>query len=103
MRKIGSAINAEPLHFFAAVLHGVWTNGQPGAVEVRNQTLLVTHDLERRLRVRFGHVVQQRPRPANRTFNLPECITSVKTFFLTKTPRNGRVLFSIFRTAVSLI
>ena len=48
MREIDGAKNAETVQPFAAIGHRMRADGHAGAVEVRDETFFVGHDLERR-------------------------------------------------------
>ena len=43
--RVVDAMDAKVFHFRTAVLHGMRPDGQTGAVEIRDQSLFLIHDL----------------------------------------------------------
>lgn|SRR5580693_3291018 len=71
-------MDAESLHFGAVVSHGMWSDGEAGAVEVGDETLFVRHLREWRRRIGLGKVFEQRARAADGFFDLPESVAAVE-------------------------
>jgi len=76
--QFNGTANAHGIEPRATVRHGMWADGETRAVKIGDQALFVVQGLERRRRIGFRLLFEQRSGDADGAFHLPERIAAVK-------------------------